>query len=70
MPTKRAIILSELTADELRAKVEFYELEVYDRRVKAEAVSEWRPSEPSSRARLSRSWNGLSRRFPTRCVIA
>ena len=37
MPTKRAI-LSELTADELRANVEYYELAVYDRRVKAELV--------------------------------
>ena len=35
MPTKRAI-LSELTADELRANVEYYELEVHDRRVKTE----------------------------------
>ncbi len=37
MPTKRDI-LSELTADELRANVEYYELEVYDRRVKAELI--------------------------------
>ncbi len=37
MPTKRAI-LSELNADELRANVEYYELEVDDRRVKAELV--------------------------------
>ena len=34
MPTKRAI-LSELSADELRAGVDLYELEVDDRRVKA-----------------------------------
>ena len=37
MPTKRAI-LSELTADELRANVEYYELAVYDRRIKTELV--------------------------------
>ena len=35
MPTKRAI-LSELTADELRANVEYYHLDVHDRRVKTE----------------------------------
>ena len=37
MPTKRAI-LSELTADELRANAEYYELEVHDRRVKTSLV--------------------------------
>ena len=37
MPKKRAI-LYELTADELRANVEYYELVVDDRRVKAELV--------------------------------
>ena len=37
MPTERAI-LSQLTADELRAEDEHYELEVCDRRVKAELV--------------------------------
>ncbi len=37
MPTKRAI-LSELTADELRANVEYYELDVPDRRLKTELV--------------------------------
>ena len=37
MPTKRAI-LSELTAEELRANVEYYELPVHDRRVKTELV--------------------------------
>ncbi len=37
MPTKRAI-LSELNADELRANVEYYELEVYDLRIKTELV--------------------------------
>ena len=37
MPTKRAI-LSELTADELRANVDYYDLPVHDRRVKTELV--------------------------------
>ena len=37
MPTKRAV-LSELTAEELRANAEYYELEVADRRVKAQLV--------------------------------
>ena len=37
MPTKRAI-LSELTADALRANVDYYELVVFDRRVKTELV--------------------------------
>ena len=37
MPTKRAI-LAELTTDELRANVDYYELEVADRRVKAQLV--------------------------------
>ena len=37
MPTKRAI-LSELTRDELRANLDFYELDVYDRRVKAQLI--------------------------------
>ena len=37
MPTKRAV-LSELTAEELRANAEYYELEVTDRRVKAQLV--------------------------------
>ena len=37
MPTKRAI-LSELTRDELRANVDFYELEVYDRRVRTQLI--------------------------------
>ena len=37
MPTKRAV-LGELTAEELRANVDYYELEVTDRRVKAQLV--------------------------------
>ena len=37
MPTKRAV-LGELTAEELRANVDYYELEVADRRVKAQLV--------------------------------
>ena len=35
MPTKRAV-LAELTAEELRANVDYYELQVADRRVKAQ----------------------------------
>ena len=37
MPTKRAV-LAELTAEELRANVDYYELEVADRRVKAQLL--------------------------------
>jgi hypothetical protein len=37
MPTKHAV-LGELTADELRANVDYYELEVADRRVKVQLV--------------------------------
>ena len=37
MPTKRAI-LGELTSHELRANVDFYELQIDDRRVKAQLV--------------------------------
>ena len=37
MPTKRAV-LAELTAEELRANIDYYELEVADRRVKAQLV--------------------------------
>ena len=37
MPTKRAV-LGELTAEELRTNVDYYELEVADRRVKAQLV--------------------------------
>ena len=60
MPTKRAIV-SELSADELRAGVDLYELEVDDRRVKADladALAKSRKAridtilEPLSRKRL------------------
>ena len=37
MPTKR-VILAELTRDELRTNVDYYELEVEDRRVKTQLV--------------------------------
>ena len=37
MPTKRTI-LAELTANELRASIDFYELAVADRRVKPQLV--------------------------------
>ena len=37
MPTRRAI-LAELTRDELRTNVDYYELEVEDRRVKTQLV--------------------------------
>ena len=37
MPTKRAI-LSKLTRDELRVCADYYELDVYDRRVRSELV--------------------------------
>ena len=57
MPTKRAI-LSELTADELRANVEYYELEVYDRRVKTELVE---ALAGSRKARLDEILPDLSR---------
>ena len=57
MSTKRAI-LSELTADELRANVEYYELEVYDRRVKTELVD---ALAGSRKARLDEILPDLSR---------
>ena len=57
MPTKRAI-LSELTADELRANVEYYELEVYDRRLKTELVE---ALAGSRKARLEEILPDLSR---------
>ena len=57
MPTKRAI-LSELTADELRANVEYYELEVYDRRIKTELVD---VLAASRKARLDEILPDLSR---------
>ena len=37
MPTKRAILL-ELTGAELRVNVAFYELDVYDRRVRSQLI--------------------------------
>ena len=57
MPTKRAI-LSELTADELRANVEHYELAVDDRRVKTELVE---ALAASRKARLDEILPDLSR---------
>ncbi len=57
MPTKRAILF-ELTADELRANVEYYELEVYDRRVKTELVE---ALAGSRKARLDEILPDLSR---------
>ena len=57
MPTKRAI-LTELTADELRANVEYYELEVYDRRLKTELVD---ALAASRKARLDEILPDLSR---------
>ena len=57
MPTKRAI-LSELTTDELRANVEYYELDVYDRRVKTELVE---ALAGSRKARLDEILPDLSR---------
>ena len=57
MPTKRAI-LSELTADELRANVDYYDLPVYDRRVKTELVD---ALAASRKARLKEILPDLSR---------
>ncbi len=57
MPTKRAI-LSELTADELRANAEYYELEVHDRRLKTELVD---ALAASRKARLDEILPDLSR---------
>ena len=57
MPTKRAI-LSELTADELRANVEYYDLPVLDRRVKTELVD---ALAGSRKARLDEVLPDLSR---------
>ncbi len=57
MPTKRAI-LSELTADELRANVQYYDLAVYDRRIKAELVD---ALAASRKARLDEILPDLSR---------
>ena len=57
MPTKRAI-LTELTADELRANVEYYELDVHDRRLKTELVD---ALAASRKARLDEILPDLSR---------
>ncbi len=57
MPTKRAI-LSELTADELRANVEYYDLDVHDRRLKTELVD---ALAASRKARLDEILPDLSR---------
>ena len=57
MPTKRAI-LTELTADELRANVEYYELAVQDRRLKTELVD---ALAGSRKARLDEILPDLSR---------
>ena len=57
MPTKRTI-LSELTADELRANVDYYDLPVYDRRVKTELVD---ALAVSRKARLDEILPDLSR---------
>ncbi len=57
MPTKRAV-LAELTAEELRANVDYYELEVADRRVKAQLVD---ALAGSRRARVDEILADLSR---------
>ena len=57
MPTKRAV-LAELTAEELRANVDYYELDVADRRVKAQLVD---ALAGSRRARADEILGGLSR---------
>ena len=57
MPTKRAV-LGELTAEELRASVDYYELEVADRRVKAQLAD---ALTGSRRARLDEILGDLSR---------
>ena len=57
MPTKRAV-LAELTAEELRANVDYYELEVTDRRVKAQLVD---ALAGSRRARVDEILADLSR---------
>ena len=57
MPTKRTI-LSELTTDELSANVDYYDLPVYDRRVKADLVD---ALAASRRARLDEVLPDLSR---------
>ncbi len=57
MPTKRAV-LAELTAEELRANVDYYELDVADRRVKAQLVD---ALAGSRRARVDEILGDLSR---------
>ena len=57
MPTKRAV-LAEMTAEELRANVDYYELEVADRRVKARLVD---ALAGSRRARVDEILADLSR---------
>ena len=57
MPTKRAVF-PELTAEELRANVDYYELEVGDRRVKAQLVD---ALAGSRRARVDEILVALSR---------
>ena len=57
MPTKHAV-LAELTAEELRANVDYYELEVADRRVKAQLVD---ALAGSRRARVDEILADLSR---------
>ena len=57
MPTKRAV-LAELTAEELRANVDYYELAVADRRVKAQLVD---ALAGSRRARVDEILADLSR---------
>ena len=57
MPTKRAI-LSELTRDELRGNLDYYELDVYDRRVRSQLVD---ALAGSRKAPLDQMLWGLSR---------
>ena len=57
MPTKRAI-LSELTRDELRSNLDYYGLDVRDRRVRSELVD---ALAGSRRARLDEMLDALSR---------
>lgn len=58
MPTKRAV-LAKLTPEELRANVDYYELEVADRRVKARLVDSFfsRSLERPARISSTRSMN-------------
>ena len=57
MPTKRTI-LAHLSADELRANVDYYELQVADRRVKARLAD---ALAASRKARLDEILHGVSR---------